>query len=311
MTRRPRTSVLLTGAAVVVGLVVVIFFHRYEPEGISPLGSTALRSLHGPGFAAVAIIVYLGLRRRLSGWSRIGAAFGLCVGIGVLAEISQIPGPRDAAVSDLVTNVIGIFAGLALVAAIDRDVDLGDSPWPRRLFGVAALAALAYVVAPTVSLTAAAATRQANLPVLLSFESWLETRLYTRMGARPPTRVVAPADWPASGKLIGRGTARGRWGTMIAMSPYPDWRGYDAVSFVVASVTAEPVSIGVSLRSKTKRYYRVVEAGPKPGRVRIAFDDIRAKRPEFDFSNVRMLIISAAEPGEPYVVLFDDFRLEN
>ena len=221
-----------------------------------------------------------------------------------------MPGPRDADLLDLMTNVMGIFAGLALVASFDREVDLGDSPWPRRLVAVAAVAAMAYVLAPTLWLTAAATARKTNLPVLLSFESTLETRLYRGMGAPAPVRVLAPASWPAEGKLVGRGTASGRWGTMIAMSPYPDWRDYDAVSFVVASATDEPVSIGISLRSRTKRYYRRFDAGPEPARVRIAFDDIRAKRPDFDFSKIRIFIVSAAEPGEPYVVLFDDFRLE-
>ncbi|NNF48785.1 MAG: VanZ family protein, partial [Woeseiaceae bacterium] len=189
MTAHRRTNAILIGAAVVVGLVIVIALHRYEPEGMSSLGSKALRSLHGPGFAAVAIVVYFGLRRRLSGWSRIGAAFGLCAGVGVLAELSQIPGPRNADISDLITNTMGIVAGLALVAAFDRDVDLGESPWPRRLVAVAATAALAYVLAPTAWMTAAATARKVNLPVLLSFESTLETRLYRGMGAPAPVRV--------------------------------------------------------------------------------------------------------------------------
>jgi hypothetical protein len=307
---RSRTNAILISAAVGVGLAIVILLHRHAPEGLSPLGAAAMGSLHGPGFAAIAIAVYIGLRRRLSGWSRIGAAFGLCAGIGILAELSQVPGPRNADLSDLMTNVAGIFAGLALVAAFDRQVDLGESPWPRRLIAIAATAALAYVVAPTLWLTAAVATRKANVPVLLSFESPLESKLYDGMGTPAPVRVRAPAGWPSHGKLIGRGTASGRWGTMLAMAPYPDWRGYDAVSFVVASASAEPVGIEVMMRSNRKRYYRHFEAGPEPGRVRIEFDDILAKRPAFDFSKVTSLVVSAAEPGEPYVVLFDDFRLE-
>ena len=97
---------------------------------------------------------------------------------------------------------------------------------------------------------------------------------------------------------------------MLAMAPYNDWEDYEALSFVVASAGSDPFEVGVMLRSNKKNFYTRFEAGPDPQRVRIPFSDIVAKRPDFDFSDVRTLVISAAEPGEPYEVLFDDIRLE-
>lgn len=291
-------------------LVVVITLHRFEPVGMSVLGGKVLRSLHGSGFAAIAIAVGWGLRGWAFGWWRIVLAFAMCLSISLLAELSQIPGPRNAEIADLVVDGAGIIAGLAFVAALDSSLDFGSSPWTRRAVGMASILALAFVVAPTFWLMAAIGMRNANVPVLLSFESSLEQELYAGMQTPPPVRVPKPAGWTSDGAMIGHGTASGRWGTMLALAPYHDWQDYEALSFMVASADDDPVDVGVMLRSNKKNFYRQFSAGPVPQRVRIEFDDIRAKRPDFDFTNVRTLVVSAAEPGEPYEVLFDDFRLE-
>lgn len=291
-------------------LAVVIAMHRFEPAGMSALAGRALRSLHGSGFAAIAIAIGWGLRAWVSGWSRMGLALAVCLAISLLAELSQVPGPRNAEFADLVVDTAGVLAGLGFVAALDSTLNFGTSPWTRRAVAAVSAVALAVIVAPTLWLTAAIGVRNANLPVLLSFESPLESELYAGMQTTPPARIAAPPGWTAGGDMIGHGTAEGRWGTMLAMAPYHDWQDYQAVSFLVASAGDDPVDVGVMLRSNKKNFYRRFAVGPEPQRVRIPFTDIRAKRPDFDFSDVRSLVVSAAEPGEPYEVLFDDFRLE-
>lgn len=311
MATTPRTRSAIAGAgALLAALAVVIAMHRFDPAGMSALAGRALRSLHGSGFAAIAIAVGWGLRPWMTGWWRIGLALAVCLAISLLAELSQVPGPRNAEVADLIVDGAGIIAGLGFVAALDSSLGFGASPWTRRAVAIASTLALAVIVAPTLWLTAAIGVRNANLPVLLSFESPLERELYAGMQTTPPLRIAAPPGWASGGNMIGHGTAEGRWGTMLAMAPYHDWHAYQAVSFLVASAGEDPVDVGVMLRSNRKNFYRRFSVGPEPQRVRIAFTDIRAKRPDFDFSDVRSLVVSAAEPGEPYEVLFDDFRLE-
>ncbi|RZV36699.1 MAG: hypothetical protein EX272_07515 [Chromatiales bacterium] len=308
----PRTRSAAVGLGVLLlALVVVIALHRFEPVGYSALAGKILRSLHGPGFAAIAIAVGLGARDWADGWWRIVLAFAVCVSISLLSELSQVPGPRNAEVADLVVDGAGILAGLALVAGLDSSLNFGTSPWTRRAVALASALALIAIAMPTLQLTAAISVRNANFPVLLSFESTLERELYAGMQTPPPVRVPKPKGWPTDGVMIGNATASGRWGTMLALAPYHDWKDYAAVSFVVASGNDEPVDIGVMLRSEKKSFYRQFTAGPDPRRVRIAFADIIARRPDFDLSDVRTLVVSAAEPGEPYEVLFDDFRLED
>lgn len=298
-------------SALLIALVIVIALHRFEPVGFSTLGNRMLRSLHGPGFAAIAIAVGWAMRGWADGWWRVVLAFAVCISIGLLAELSQVPGPRNAEVADLLVDGAGIIAGLSLVAALDNSLDFGNSPWTRRAVAVASLLALAVIVLPTFWLVAAIGNRNANVPVLLSFESPLEDELYAGMFTPPPVREKKPEGWATHGSMIGRGTASGRWGTMLALSPHHDWRGYSAISFVVASGNDEPVDVGIMLRANNKNYYRRATASMDPQRVRIEFADILAKRPDFDLSDVRTLVVSAAEPGEPFEVLFDDFRLED
>lgn len=303
-------SAVASLCALLLTLAVVITLHRFEPVDISTLGAKALRSLHGPGFAAVAIAVGWALRPWASGWRRIVFAFATCIAISLLAELSQVPGPRNAEIADLVVDSAGIIAGLGLLAVFDSSVNFGASPWTRRGLALLSCLALAYIAAPTVWVLAAIGVRDANLPVLLSFESPLEAELYARMETPPPVRVPKPAGWTGHGTMVGHATARGRWGTMLAMAPYQDWHTYNAISFLIASANEDSVDVAIMLRSDKKNYYRRFTAGSRPQRMRIEFADIVAKRPDFNFSNVRTLVISAADPGQPFEVLLDDIRLE-
>lgn len=307
----PRTkSAIVSLGALLLALAVVIALHRFEPVGFSTLAGRALLGLHGPGFAAITIAVGWVLRGWAAGWWRIVLAFAVCVSMSLLAELSQVPGPRNAEVADLVADGTGIVAGLGLIAALDSSLDFGTSPWTRRAVALASFLALVVIVLPTLWLAAALGVRNANFPVLLSFESNLERELYAGMQTPPPVRVPKPAGWTTKGTTIGHATASGRWGTMLAMAPKHDWQDYDAVSFVIASADEAPVDVGVMLRSNKKNYYRRFTAGPDPQRMRIEFADIIARRPDFDLSDVRTLVVSAAEPGQPYEVLLDDIRLE-
>ena len=311
MTTIPRTrSATFSLGALLLVLAIVITLHRFEPVGLSTLAGKILRSLHGPGFAALAIAVGWGVREWAEGWWRVVLAFAVCVCISLVAELSQVPGPRNAEVADLVIDGAGILAGLGLVAALDSSLAFGTSPWTRRAVGLASVLALVAIVMPTLRLTAAISVRNANFPVLLSFESNLERELYAGMATPPPVRIPKPAGWSTDGTTVGHTTAGGRWGTMLAMAPYHDWQGYEAVSLVIASAGDDPVDVGVMLRSNKKNYYRRFTAGPDPQRKRIEFADIIARRPDFDLSDVRTLVVSAAEPGQPYEVLIDDIRLE-
>ena len=290
-------------------LVVVIAFHQFDPDHWTSLARRILHSLHGPGFAVLAAVTFWMLRGRYDGWIRVAVAWGLCTVISLAAELSQVPGPRNAEFSDLVVDNIGILAGLTVSAAIQPPTGLLGNAVRRWHIAALAFVLTIAVMAPTAWLIAAFVHRGQQLPLLLSFESLLDREYYIGMHSTPPARADSPENWPASGNTIGLGTADGKWGTLIAIDPHPDWRAFDAVSFFAANARDEPASVGVTIHG-LDNYYQVFEVGSTPTRLVVRFDDIRTAAPRFDFASVRTVVVSAANPDEDLSLYLDDFRLE-
>jgi hypothetical protein len=294
-----------------------IALHRFEPEFWPPLAVSIMHSLHGPGFAVVALLVFWALRLRYPSRLNYLPAFAVTMGIGVISEIAQIPGPREAQLSDLVVDALGILGALGVLAAFDRSVRT-QLARPVRL-ALPALAGLALGIAcvPTLWFSYALVQQQLAFPQLLTFEERWERAAFDQTDKTRPSLVAAPANWPVAGNTVARAQENGRWGIFIGLRPQPDWRGYSSLSFVVASVSGRfAIDIGVRDMAKADerhgvRYYKTVWADEKPQQVTVTFDEIAAHPGEraFDFSLVQAVVLSASEPGQGSEILVDDFRL--
>ena len=117
------------------------------------------------------------------------------MGIGLLSEAAQIPGPRDAQVKDVVVDALGIFGAIGLSAALDRTVRLSMSLWSRLLMPMVAGAAFAIACFPSIWLTHALIQQKNAFPVLLTFESRWETAAFGQPSRQQPERVAAPDEW--------------------------------------------------------------------------------------------------------------------
>ena len=130
---------------VIVGVlltVTVLLAHRYLPSQISHLAHEAIRSLHGPGFGLVALLMMLLLRtvdRPVAGYVK-AAAFAMV--LAAASEAAQIPGPREAEVGDLLTDALGIIAFLGMAAILDRGI--------RQTIGTSRVLLLAVISIPGV-----------------------------------------------------------------------------------------------------------------------------------------------------------------
>ena len=245
-------------------------------------------------------------------------AAGISMGIGLISEISQIPGPRDAQVKDLVVDAIGILGALGITASFDRRVRSVIKK-PVR-WSMSALASVALLIAcvPTLWYSYALVQQQRAFPVLLSFEQAWERATFDQTAKRRPDVVDAPADWPVKGDKVSRSTEDGRWGIFLGLHPVQDWRGYSQLTFVAAANSSRfAMDIGVREASpadqeKANRYYSNVWVELDPQRFTITFEEIRTamKDRPFDFSRVEAVVFSAASPGDRNVLLIDDIRLE-
>ena len=94
-----------------VGISVVgsaaIAAHVLTPTTLTAIPARFLQSLHGPGFALVALAVFLIVGQRSSVYARYLITLGATLGIGLISEAAQITGPRDAQISDLLIDGSG------------------------------------------------------------------------------------------------------------------------------------------------------------------------------------------------------------
>jgi len=228
--------VLLLLAAVI---AIDIASHLLTPTDWPPLAIDILHSLHGPGFALIALAVFWYLQSRCVSTINYLLAAGIAMSIGLVSEIAQIPGPRDAQFKDLLVDGIGILGALGIAASLDRRVRSAISRPARLLLPAVAGVALAMACVPALWYSYALLSQQRAFPVLLSFEQAWEMATISKTDGLKPSRIATPDDWPVDGATIAHGTEAGRWGIFLSLHPLPDWQGYSKLSFVAASVDAE------------------------------------------------------------------------
>ena len=145
-----RRKITWTAIAGLLLIILVLLAHQYLPSQISDLAHQSIRSLHGPGFGLVAFIMMMLLRdpeRPLAAYFK-AAAFSII--LAAVAEASQILGPREAQISDFLTDALGILGFLGIVAVLDSGV--------RGVLGRPRTVLLALIGIPALVLTCSAAS---------------------------------------------------------------------------------------------------------------------------------------------------------
>jgi len=310
-----RATRIIAGALLV---LVVLWAHYYMPSQISALTADAIRSLHGPGFGIVALIV-VNLGRFSGGpaarYLKSGAATML---LAILAEAAQIPGPREAELGDLLIDALGIIGFLGFAAALDHELRSKIGTLGTVAIVLVSLPAFAAATASTGWLSYALVKRNQALPQLLSFdETWEQT--YANGNEVDYDVIPAPEGWPAGSGKIARLHSAGKSGLMLHLRTYPDWSNYVAVSFIAATTGDETRRIalglwGLNLGDGTLpgRYYTRAKISPIPARYCIMFDELpdhSSERP-FNLNYVSQLTVGATKNERGVTIYVDDFRLE-
>ena len=299
--------------------VFAIIAHRFSPTQPTVLFDAFAHSLHAPGFAAVALAVLFMLRKSHPGLSAYILAALSASGISVLAEAAQIPGPRDAQISDLVIDATGIVGALGIVAAFDPLVKDVLSKVQRIMIAAFSVVALAVAFLPSAWYGYSIFSQHRLMPQLLTFEHAWESVAYWQTKDHSPELIDAPHGWPAAGGSVALATESGHDGILIRINPYPDWSGFSALSFVAASNSRSVHKLAIVIKDirprgnrSSNRYRNEFYVGPNPTRHVLNIADLQtlnSGRP-FDLSHVHTIILSAAKPGNDVSVLIDDFRLQ-
>ncbi len=300
-------------------IVAVGVAHRYNPAQPTALVDKFIHSLHGPGFAAVAILIFLVLREYNNRIENYLHAAVISIVIGGLSEAAQIPGPRDAEVLDLIVDAIGIAGGLGCIACIDGGVRkvLRKGRWVALVLVSGVCTVIAF--GPSAWYTHTMIRQHQAKPQLVSFDASWETVLYSQRRRLRPDRVPMPDNWPVESEFIGHAEEASRYGILIDIQPFPNWSDYSVLTFVASSANGGTHEVMLSVRDirprgrkSSVRYTEVISLGPTPTIFRIPIDRIRAAsndRP-FDIAHVDSVTLSAANPGHGVEIYMDDFRLE-
>jgi VanZ family protein len=313
-----KTKKLWTVSAGILLTLVVLLAHQYLPNQISDLAHKAIRSLHGPGFGAVALLMMLVLRSGNQPAVAYIKAGAFSVVLAGLSEAAQIPGPREAQISDLLVDGLGILGFLGTAAVFDRGIRATISKRRATLLSLICIPAFVLTLMPTSWLLYALVMRTQALPQILSFdEKWEQT--YSSGVDGGLEIIPAPTGWPEGSGNIARLRSAGRWGLMLHIHPHPDWSDYSAVSFVAAASNEESRRIALGLwginpgdGSPPGRYYTVAKVWSEPARYCILFDVLNkpSSQRKFELTQVYELLVGATKDVTGIEVLVDDFRLE-
>ena len=313
-----RTKKIWTALAGSLLVILVLLAHQFLPSHVSDLTHRIIRSLHGPGFGLVALIIMLLLRdpeRPLLAYIK-AAAFSII--LAGVAEASQILGPREAQLSDFLTDALGILGFLGIVAFLDSGVRRTIGRPRTALLALIGIPALVLTLMPTLWLSYALIQRSQAVPQLLSFdEAWEQT--YSSGKDAGLEIIPAPDGWPEGSGNIARLHSAGRWGLMLHIRPDPDWSNYSAVSFLAATSNEDSRRIALGLwginpgdGTPQGRYYTRAKVGREPARYCILFDELNnsSSQRKFDLTQVYELLVGATKDQTGVELLVDDFRLE-
>jgi VanZ family protein len=251
----------------------------FVPLPIPPTyaGRTIENAGHMPLFFVGTLFILSLLRHEfdLEG-TRLYAYAGLVgTAAGILSEFLQWPLRRDASWEDVLADCVGVVCALAAHAAVTRREILSGAA--RATAALIALGCLATYVTPIINMVRAYAHRNAQFPVLASFDSRIELAWIVGYGIR---RDVI-------GGVLEVEFVRRVFPGFSFYEPVQDWRRYQTLVVDAENPeAAEVLHLGVRVhdtahsREYADRFNRIFDLAPGERRtLRVPLDDIlRAPR---------------------------------
>ena len=243
--------------------------------------------------------------------------------IGLVTELAQIIGPRDADVWDQVRNTAGIIIFLGAYLTFDRKMREPLQRLGRRIIPLirGAVAVLIVVIIIPVTLWVDAYTfRNEQFPIICDFRSRRELK-FIRAHNAEVRRIPAPAGWvSADSGGVGEVTFRPpvEYPGFIIDDPVENWSGYSALTFDAYSEQDTVITLHMTIQDNahnqmySDRFNHSFKVAPGPNRIAIPLDIVRKAPAErsMDMSRIANINIFAYRPTGPFVVYFDRFMLE-
>ena len=277
-----------------------------------------INATHGPIFAAVAVLALLmhPPAARTSSAAYV-TAFFVAVGFGVLVEVLQSAAGRPGSLVDVLTDVAGAAAGLALWATYVQRGTRGSlersSARAWWLLAVA-LAGIVFVAWPPLQAARAYARRAADFPTIAAFRDPRDLTFLTTSGPAPGI-VDLPAPWSRhrGERALRLGYDAQHWPAVQVAEPSPDWRGYAVIAVDITNPAATELHLVLRIFDATHDWTHedrlnlpLVIAPRTRTTVRVALAEVEAAPAQrrMDLARIADVMLygePAAEPGVLYV----------
>lgn len=278
---------------------------------------------HAPLFAAIVLLLrgaLVGQRPEESPGRTSLRAFGLAVLLGIASEAVQVTLPdRDPSWADLARNAAG--AGAALLFLHTWWSWRADNPLARRKGAWAAAAGGLLVVLTLVELSdtlVALYRRSRAMPTIAAFDGsrWEQRVLRVTPNRLTPAGAVDEADAPPG--LARLDLQPATYSGLSIDEPFPDWRGYQALTFTVVAGagTTLPLTVRIHDARHDKRYRdrfnATLRIAPGSQTIRIPLDEVRTAPDgrEMDMGRIRGVMLFAHRLQQPARLYLGPMRLE-
>ncbi|HEY5774484.1 MAG TPA: VanZ family protein [Xanthomonadales bacterium] len=275
-----------------------------------------INALHAPAFAVLTLALLHWSLKFLPRAKAVALTASTGLLVGLLGELLQVWGPRDADFLDLANDGIGIATGICLawVFAI-RNKDARRTQFRSGILILLPL--LTLTLAPAAWYGYAAIAQQLAMPKILSFDARWDSSLYKASAGSRLQLEKAPANWPISGtrvvKIIGTG---GRY-PGITIEPTANWENYETLTFYAASANNLEARLTISIydadsnRLYADRFNYSFAISPDPQLVTIQLSDVKSA-PQGRETNMRaikeLIIFTEYTTGHEEFFL-DEFQL--
>ena len=305
-----KALLILALLACLVGLFVVDFafptrnFERF------------FNALHAPAFAVLTIALLQWSRKFLPRGKATALTILTALLVGLVGEILQVSGPRDADFLDLVNDGIGIATGICLASIFAIRAQAGRRT-QFRLAILILLPLLTLTLAPAAWYGHAAIAQQLAMPKLLSFDAWWESSLYRASGNARLQLEQAPPNWPKAATRLAKITSTGHAYPGIRIEPMANWENYETLTFYAASANHLEVPLTISIyHADTNRLYGdwfdyAFAIGPAPELITIKLSDIRSASQSRDttLQAVKEVVIFIGNTTGHEEFFLDEFQL--
>jgi hypothetical protein len=312
---------------IVVGLVMVLIDTFHLP-GHTRFWRSLNNAGHAPLFGILSIALLHLIRHLWRGCTRQPlvcyiVTFVLAAGLGVLSELVQYFGPRDADITDLFRDITGAATFLALYSTFDpqaQAIRRDRHRVVRSFVSFGAAFALFLAVSPPVFWGVAFLQRNQCVPVLCEFDSFWSTRFVRTQSAQFRRGATETAGDSENGPFTGGELTfrAGQYPGLSVVDVYPDWREYDSLVITAYAGDAAPAFLALRIddrahnNRRTDRFTTQLPLRPGRNRLAVSLDDVRhaPETREMDLSRMTTIHVFGDSTFAGARVVLQEIRLK-